>query len=93
MRDIAPRLEDFLDTASALAALDLLITVDTSIVHLAGALGLPAWLIIDNVPDWRWQLNREDSPWYPSVRLFRSDGDYGALFQRIATALEEFATA
>jgi Flp pilus assembly protein TadD len=93
MRDIAPRLEDFLDTASALAALDLLITVDTSIVHLAGALSLPAWLIIDNVPDWRWQLNREDSPWYPSVRLFRSDGDYGALFQRIATALEEFATA
>jgi tetratricopeptide (TPR) repeat protein/glycosyltransferase involved in cell wall biosynthesis len=62
---------DFGDTAAALEALDLLITVDTSVAHLAGALGTPVWMMVPHVPDWRWMLGRNDSPWYPSMRLFR----------------------
>jgi len=89
--DLTPRIVDFLDTARALAALDLLITVDTSIAHLAGALGLPVWIIIDQTPDWRWQLERKDTPWYPTARLFRSDGNYPALFRHLAESLEQFA--
>ncbi len=91
--DLTPRVEDFFDTAKGLASLDLLITVDTSIAHLAGALAVPVWIIIDQTPDWRWQLDREDSPWYPTARLFRSNGNYPALFQRLAKALEDFAAS
>lgn len=69
--DLAPRLSDFADTAAALAALDLLVTVDTSAAHLAGALGVPAWVLLPFSPDWRWQLEREDTSWYPSLRLLR----------------------
>lgn len=64
-------LGDFSDTAAALEALDLVITVDTSVAHLAGALGTPVWMMLPHVPDWRWMLDRADSPWYPSMRLFR----------------------
>jgi tetratricopeptide (TPR) repeat protein len=66
-------LGDFADTAALIAALDLVITVDTSIAHLAGALGKPVWILLPRIPDWRWLLNREDSPWYPTARLFRQD--------------------
>lgn len=69
--DLAPHLEDFADTAAAIEALDLVISVDTSVAHLAGALGKPVWLLLPFAPDWRWMLHREDSPWYPSMRLFR----------------------
>lgn len=69
--DLAPLISDFADTASALAELDLLVTVDTSIAHLAGALGCPAWVLLPFSPDWRWRLAREDTPWYPSLRLLR----------------------
>lgn len=69
--DLAPLLTDFADTAGALAGLDLLITVDTSAAHLAGAMGVPAWVLLPFSPDWRWQLEREDTPWYPSLRLLR----------------------
>jgi Flp pilus assembly protein TadD len=62
---------DYADTAAILTRLDLLITVDTSVAHLAGALGVPTWVMLPSVPDWRWMLDREDSPWYPSLRLFR----------------------
>lgn len=69
--DADPFLGDFADTAGLLAELDLLISVDTSVVHLAGALGKPVWLMLPFDPDWRWLLGREDSPWYPTMRLFR----------------------
>ncbi len=66
-------LNDFTDTAGLMAELDLIITVDTSIAHLAGALGKPVWLMLPFDPDWRWLLGREDSPWYPTMRLFRQN--------------------
>jgi len=62
---------DFDDLAALIAALDLVVSVDTSIAHLAGALGKPVWVLLSRVPDWRWLLDRDDSPWYPSARLFR----------------------
>jgi tetratricopeptide (TPR) repeat protein len=69
--DLAPQLIDFSDTAAAIAALDLVISVDTSVAHLAGALGLPVWVLLPHPLDWRWLRDREDTPWYPSMRLFR----------------------
>lgn len=81
----------FLDTAAVMAAVDLVVTSDTSIAHLAGALGRPTWVALRKVPDWRWRLDRADSPWYPSMRLFRqtTDGDWAPVFQAIAQAAEE----
>ena len=72
--------------------LDLVVTVDTAVAHLAGALGVPVWVALPYVPDWRWLLKGEDSPWYPTMRLFRQSrlGDWCELFERIATALETF---
>ncbi|MBR0846285.1 tetratricopeptide repeat protein [Bradyrhizobium diazoefficiens] len=69
--DLSGALIDFAETAAAMSALDLVITVDTSVAHLAGALGKPVWLLLPVVSDWRWMLGREDSPWYPTMRLFR----------------------
>ena len=69
--DLSPDLTDFADTAAAITALDLVITVDTSVAHLAGALGKPVWVLTPWVTHWRWMLVREDSPWYPTMRLFR----------------------
>ena len=71
----APRLESFADTAAIISQLDLVISSDTSVVHLAGALGKPVWILLQRVPDWRWLLDRDDSPWYPTARLFRQTGD------------------
>jgi ADP-heptose:LPS heptosyltransferase len=80
---------DFADTAAALPALDLLISVDTSVAHLAATLGCPTWIMLPWVPDWRWLLGREDSPWYPSVRLFRQPvrGDWDSVLGRVQAAL------
>jgi ADP-heptose:LPS heptosyltransferase len=69
--DLASALGDFTDTAAAVAALDLVISVDTSVAHLAGALGRPCWMLLPYALDWRWLRDREDSPWYPTIRLFR----------------------
>jgi tetratricopeptide (TPR) repeat protein len=69
--DLAPALGDFADTAAAVGALDLVIAVDTSVAHLAGALGRPVWVLLPHSLDWRWLRDREDSPWYPTMRLFR----------------------
>jgi Tfp pilus assembly protein PilF len=79
----------FIDTAAVMMAVDLVITSDTSIAHLAGALGRPAWVALRRVPDWRWMLDRADSPWYPSIRLFRQvqDGDWESVFAAMAQAL------
>jgi len=70
-------LRDFHETAALVHNLDLLITVDTAVAHLAGAMGKPVWILLPYIPDWRWLLDRSDSPWYPSVRLFRQRADGG----------------
>ena len=69
--DLSPRLTDFGETAAAIANLDLVIAVDSAVAHLAGAMGVPTWILIYQPADWRWMTDREDNPWYPSVRLFR----------------------
>ena len=89
--DLAPFLTDFADTAAAMRNLDLIVPVDTSVVHLAGALGQPVWTLLPCMPDWRWLLEREDSPWYPTARLFRqgSPDDWEGVVARMARALGE----
>lgn len=91
--NIGERMRDFADTAAILKQLDLLVSVDTSVVHLAGALGVPAWVLIPYSPDWRWLYGREDTPWYPSVRLFRqtSPRDWPEVVARVRDALVTFA--
>lgn len=81
------------ETAALMANLDLVITSDTAIAHLAGALGVPTWLALHNAPDWRWLLGRADSPWYPSLRLFRqaSAGDWAGVIERLARELADRA--
>jgi ADP-heptose:LPS heptosyltransferase len=81
----------FMDTAAIMKNLDLVVTSDTSIAHLAGALGVPVWLALPFVPDWRWLLNRSDSPWYPTMRLFRQKkrGDWAGVIEEIRAALTE----
>jgi ADP-heptose:LPS heptosyltransferase len=77
------------ETAALLVGLDLVITADTALAHLAGALGVPVWVMLQQIPDWRWQNDRADSPWYPSMRLFRqrAAGDWEELFGRVAAEL------
>ncbi|HEY9672213.1 MAG TPA: tetratricopeptide repeat protein [Waterburya sp.] len=92
VQDLSPQLQSFTDTAAAIAQLDLVITIDTSVAHLAGALGKPTWVILPFVPDWRWLLSRCDSPWYPTMRLFRQDfpGDWTKVFSQLSQALENY---
>lgn len=87
--DLAPFTSDMADTAAFLAQLDLVITVDTSIAHLAGALGRPVWILLAHNADWRWMMEREDSPWYPTARLFRQStpGDWATVIERVRSAL------
>lgn len=81
---------EFMDTAAIMASLDLVITSDTSIAHLAGALDVPVWVALSLAPDWRWLLERDDSPWYPTMRLFRQTrlADWSDVFKRMAQELE-----
>jgi hypothetical protein len=89
--DLGNRLDGFLDTAALMQHLDLVISVDTAVAHLAGALGVPMWIAIPTANDWRWLERREDSPWYPSVRLFRQRrwGDWAGVFERMASELSQ----
>ena len=87
--------DGFVDTAAAMMSLDLVVTSDTSIAHLAGALGRPVWIALRHVPDWRWMLDREDSPWYPTARLFRQrrPGDWDEVAERIGAAMARLSGA
>ncbi|WP_421658515.1 FkbM family methyltransferase [Leptothermofonsia sp. ETS-13] len=89
--DLRHQLNDFGDTAAAIAQLDLIISVDTAVAHLAGALGKSVWTLLPYVADWRWLLHREDSPWYPTMRLFRQkrEGDWEEVFRRVGKALRQ----
>ena len=91
--DLSPWLTDFAETAAAICHLDLVISIDTSVTHLAGALGRPMWLVLPYAPDWRWLLRREDSPWYPTARLFRQRkaGDWPSVASEVAAALAQMA--
>lgn len=89
--DLGPSLTDFADTAGAIAQLDLVVSVDTSVAHLAGALGRPVWVLLGRQSDWRWLVDREDTPWYPTMRLFRQEQarDWRGPVARVAAALRE----
>jgi hypothetical protein len=86
----ADRLDTFLKTASVIENLDLVITVDTSIAHLAGAMGKSVWTLLPYFPDWRWMLSRDDSPWYPSMKLFRQPEpkNWEAVFKKVLKELQ-----
>jgi ADP-heptose:LPS heptosyltransferase len=92
MLRFAHELGDFSDTAALTSQLDLVISVDTSVAHLAGALGKPVWVLLTHAPDWRWLLDRDDSPWYPSARLFRQreTREWGSVTTQVRDALLEF---
>ena len=87
--DLGSQLTDFSDTAALLSQLDLLISVDTSVAHLAGALSKPVWMLLPFSPDWRWLMNRTDTPWYPSMKLFRQRklGDWVDVIARVVREL------
>ena len=78
-------LKNYADTADVIAKLDLVISVDTSVAHLAGAIGRPTWVALKQIPDWRWMLDRSDSPWYPTMTLYRqkSRGNWIDVFETI----------
>jgi len=90
--DAGRDLTDFAETAALVATLDLVISVDTAVCHLAGALGVPVWTLLDHAPDWRWLLDRSDTPWYPAMRLFRQSkpGDWDGVAEQVAKELAGF---
>jgi hypothetical protein len=89
MTDLSDELSDFGETAALIETLDLVITVDTAMGHLAGAMAKPVWILIPKAADWRWMLEREDSPWYPTARLFRQakPGEWDPVLSRLTEAL------
>ncbi|HET7888906.1 MAG TPA: tetratricopeptide repeat protein [Bradyrhizobium sp.] len=93
--DHTDHLTDFAETAALISCLDLVVTIDSSVAHLAGALGCPTWILLPYTPDWRWLLDRDDSPWYPSVRLFRQDQtrDYASVVARVRRELMALISA
>ncbi len=92
LEDWTAELSDFADTAALVSALDFVIAVDTSIAHLAGALAKPIWIMVSETPDWRWLVGRDDSPWYPTARLFRQTrhDDWAGVITQISDALREW---
>jgi tetratricopeptide (TPR) repeat protein len=91
--DLTAEIDDFADTAALASNLDLIITVDSAVAHLAGAFGKPVWILTPFAPDWRWMLKRQDSPWYPTARLFRqaARGDWATVVERIGKELSALA--
>ena len=95
LHDWTEELDNLADTAALVDALDLVISVDTAVVHLAGALGRPVWVLNRFDQCWRWLRDRDDSPWYPSARLFRQDqpGDWDGVVRRVCQALKALSAA
>jgi hypothetical protein len=93
--DYSAELTDYLQTAALAANLDLVISVDTSVLHVAGALARPVWALVSWIPDWKWMLDREDSPWYPTARLFRQPAyrDWETPIRRVAEELRQLVAA
>jgi ADP-heptose:LPS heptosyltransferase len=93
--DLSAHLSDFVETAGLMSCLDLIVTVDTSVAHLAAALSRPTWLMLPYTPDYRWLLDRADSPWYPTMRLFRQDArrDYAPVVESVRSKLQALITA
>jgi ADP-heptose:LPS heptosyltransferase len=91
--EIGSGLRDFADTAAVISLLDLIVSVDTAVAHLAGALGKPVWMLLPFAPDFRWLLEREDSPWYPTARLFRQPrfGDWDSVLARVCEEIGRLA--
>ena len=89
LTDLEPHIKDFADTAALIDQLDLVVTIDSSVAHVAGALGIPCWILLSYVTDWRWLRDREDSPWYPSVRLVRQavPGDWDGVIRRVESCI------
>jgi hypothetical protein len=89
------RKRDFAETAAIMTHLDLVITPDTAVAHLAGGLGVRVWLGMNSIGDWRWLVGREDSPWYPTMRIFHQTrlGDWDGVFRRMTDALKEELSA
>jgi ADP-heptose:LPS heptosyltransferase len=87
--DLCALQKDFADTAAAISRMDLVISVDTSVAHVAGAMGKPVWTLLPYLSDWRWMVDREDTPWYPTMRLFRQarQGEWGPVLERVAREL------
>jgi len=87
--DLTAHIRDFSDTAALVSRLDLVVAVDTAVAHLAGAMGVPVWVLLAYSPEWRNLLERSDNPWYPSMRLFRQerDGDWAGVIDRVAREL------
>jgi tetratricopeptide (TPR) repeat protein len=92
-KDLSSELTDFSQTAAAIENLDLLITIDTAVAHLGGALGKRTWVLLHTTPDWRWMVGRSDSPWYPTIRLFRQPGarDWQSVLREVRRELEALA--
>jgi tetratricopeptide (TPR) repeat protein len=92
--DFSTVLDNFSETAALMSQLDLVITVDTSVAHLAGAMGKPVWILLPYMPDWRWMLNQDNTPWYPSARLFRQrkEDDWDSVIEAVQNTLRTFFT-
>jgi len=93
--DLRDAIGDMADTAALVEHMDLVIAVDTAVAHLAGALGRPTWVLLPFAPDWRWLLEREDSPWYPKARLFRQPrpGDWASVLEKVQQELAKLTGA
>jgi len=93
IKNLGTEFEDFADTAAAIENLDIVVSVDTAVLHLAGAMGKPVWALLSFSPDWRWMLDRRDSPWYPTMKLFRQKerGQWEPVFQHVAEELQMMA--
>ncbi len=93
--NVGAELENFADTAAVIALCDLVISVDTAVAHLAGAMGRPLWMLLPFAPDWRWTLDGETSPWYPTARLFRQTaiGDWDGVIERLGVELKRFVSS
>lgn len=90
--DLTPQIRDFADTAALISQLDLVISIDTAVAHLAGAMGMPVWTLLAYDSDWRWLIDRQDSPWYPSMRLFRQSewGNWNDVFVQVKQTLKSY---